>query len=396
MIGVELPEAQPSTALPEDLPLEILFNDADVVVVNKPAGMVVHPAAGNPSGTLVNALLHHVKDLSGIGGEVRPGIVHRLDKGTSGVMVIAKNDDAHKELARQFHDREVEKEYVALAWGLVQQRKRINAAIGRDPKNRVKMSTRAGRARHAVTRVTWSRDLKGVTLLRVAIATGRTHQIRVHLSAIGHPIVGDALYGGVHRRVPHPLRAVTKLTRPFLHAERLVFTHPRTGSAWNSPRRCLPISKPSSRSWCRRINSMRFSARPTAEPDRGRLRRGAEFFDRFGFKARNACQRDAAQPLLEKPGRADGAFEGWMRTSCALVPKYNTASSCCSIGSTAHSLAGSGFMAPSTNCMRGRLERGAQYRRGRATSRERPQTPGAATTSLREMLRSAHRPESRW
>jgi 23S rRNA pseudouridine1911/1915/1917 synthase len=228
LISVELPEAQPSTAQPEDLPLEILFNDRDIVVVNKPAGMVVHPAAGNQTGTLVNALLFHVKDLSGIGGEVRPGIVHRLDKGTSGVMVIAKNDDTHKELARQFHDREVEKEYVALAWGLVQQRKRINAAIGRDPKNRVKMSTRAGRARHAVTRVTWSRDLKGVTLLRVAIATGRTHQIRVHLSAIGHPIVGDALYGGVHRRVPHPLRAVTKLTRPFLHAERLAFTHPRT------------------------------------------------------------------------------------------------------------------------------------------------------------------------
>jgi 23S rRNA pseudouridine1911/1915/1917 synthase len=228
LITVTLPQAEPAAAQPEDIPLEMLFNDQDVVVVNKPAGMVVHPAAGNPSGTLVNALLHHVKDLSGIGGEVRPGIVHRLDKGTSGVMVIAKNDEAHKELARQFHDREVEKEYVALAWGLVQQRKRINAAIGRDPKNRVRMSTRAGRARSAVTRVTWSRDLKGVTLLRVAIATGRTHQIRVHLSAIGHPIVGDALYGGVHRRVPHPLRAVTRLTRPFLHAERLAFTHPRT------------------------------------------------------------------------------------------------------------------------------------------------------------------------
>ena len=212
----------------EDIPLEILFDDDDVVVVNKPAGMVVHPAAGNPSGTLVNALLYHVKNLSGIGGEARPGIVHRLDKGTSGVMVVAKHDAAHQELARQFHDREVEKEYVALVWGLVQQRKRINAAIGRDPKNRLKMSVRASRARHAVTRITWSRDLRGVTLCRIAIHTGRTHQIRVHLSAIGHPIVGDALYGGVHRRVPHPLHAVQTLTRPFLHAETLSFTHPRT------------------------------------------------------------------------------------------------------------------------------------------------------------------------
>jgi 23S rRNA pseudouridine1911/1915/1917 synthase len=197
-------------------------------VVNKPAGMVVHPAAGNPDGTLVNALLHHVKDLSGIGGEIRPGIVHRLDKGTSGVMVLAKHDGAHKELSRQFHDREVEKEYVALVWGLVQQRKRIDAAIGRDPKNRQKMSTRASRAREAVTRVTWARDLKGVTLCRIAIYTGRTHQIRVHMHAIGHPIVGDALYGGVRRRVPHPLRAAQSLTRPFLHAERITITHPRT------------------------------------------------------------------------------------------------------------------------------------------------------------------------
>ena len=229
VVAVEMPEATAISAQPEDLPLDILFDDRDLVVVNKPAGMVVHPAAGNQSGTLVNALLHHVKDLSGIGGETRPGIVHRLDKGTSGVMVVAKHDEAHRELARQFHDREVEKEYVALAWGLVQQRKRINAAIGRDPKNRLKMTTRASRARDAVTRVTWSRDLRGVTLLRVTIATGRTHQIRVHLSAIGHPIVGDALYGGVHRRVAQSLRAVQRLTRPFLHAERIAFTHPRTG-----------------------------------------------------------------------------------------------------------------------------------------------------------------------
>jgi 23S rRNA pseudouridine1911/1915/1917 synthase len=229
VIQVSIPEVAAAVPTAQDLPLDILYDDDEVVVVNKPAGMVVHPAAGNPDGTLVNALLHHVKNLSGIGGETRPGIVHRLDKGTSGVMVIAKNDAAHRELSRQFHDREVEKEYVALVWGLVQQRKRIDASIGRDPKNRQKMSTRATRSREASTRVTWARDLKGLTLIRVSIATGRTHQIRVHLSAIGHPVVGDALYGGVHRRVPGQFRAVQRLTRPFLHAERLTFTHPRTG-----------------------------------------------------------------------------------------------------------------------------------------------------------------------
>ncbi|MFP5379474.1 MAG: RluA family pseudouridine synthase [Vicinamibacteria bacterium] len=228
IVTIDVPEVEPSTLEAEDLPLEILHDDEDVVVVNKPAGLVVHPAAGHGSGTLVNALLHHVKDLSGIGGEARPGIVHRLDKGTSGVMVVAKHDAAHQELARQFHDREVDKEYVALVWGVVHNRRRIDAPIGRDPGNRQKMSARARRARQAVTRVTWARHLPGVSLLRVAIATGRTHQIRVHLSAIGHPIVGDALYGGVHRRVPGPLRAVLRLERPFLHAERLAFTHPRT------------------------------------------------------------------------------------------------------------------------------------------------------------------------
>jgi len=159
--------------------------------------------------------------------------VHRLDKGTSGVMVIAKNDDAHRALARQFHDREVEKEYVALAWGLVQQRKRINAAIGRDPKNRVKMSTRAGRARHAVTRATWSRDLTGVTLLRGAIATGRTHQIRVHLTHEGHAIVGDEKYGdfALNKALARgeAVRGV-RFDRMFLHARRLRFAHPGSGA----------------------------------------------------------------------------------------------------------------------------------------------------------------------
>jgi 23S rRNA pseudouridine1911/1915/1917 synthase len=226
---IELPEPVAPQALPEDLPLAILYEDADVVVLDKPAGMVVHPAAGHESGTLVNALLHHVDDLSGIGGELRPGIVHRLDRGTSGVMVAAKHDAAHQELARQFHDREVEKEYIALVWGVVQAGRRIDAPIGRDPSNRQKMSTRARRARSAVTRVTKAEHLKGVSLLSVAIATGRTHQIRVHLSAIGHPIVGDPPYGGVHRRVAHDLRAVQRLERPFLHAARLAFIHPTEG-----------------------------------------------------------------------------------------------------------------------------------------------------------------------
>jgi len=226
---VDLPEPSAPTPVPEALPLPIVHEDADLVVVDKPAGMVVHPAAGHDSGTLVNALLHHIKDLSGVGGELRPGIVHRLDRGTSGLMVVAKNDRAHQELSRQFHDREVEKEYIALVWGVVQAGRRIDAAIGRDPADRQRMSTRARRARQAVTRVTFARHLKGVSLLKVAIATGRTHQIRVHLSAIGHPIVGDAVYGGVHRRVAANLRAVMRLERPFLHAARLSFTHPADG-----------------------------------------------------------------------------------------------------------------------------------------------------------------------
>jgi len=230
VVTIDLPDPEPTTPRAEDLPLEVLFDDEDVVVVNKPAGMVVHPGAGHGGGTLVNALLHHVSGLSGVGGELRPGIVHRLDKGTSGVMVVAKHDTAHRELSRQFHDREVEKEYVALVWGLVHQRKRIDLPIGRDTVHRDRISTRSRRARTAVTRVTWARHIPGVSLLRVAILTGRTHQIRVHLSAIGHPIVGDAVYGGVRSRVPPALRALQRLERPFLHAERLAFTHPRLGT----------------------------------------------------------------------------------------------------------------------------------------------------------------------
>ena len=208
-------------------------------MLDKPAGMVVHPAAGHSSGTLVNALLHHVTDLSGIGGELRPGIVHRLDRGTSGVMVVAKHDRAHQELSRQFRDREVEKEYIALVWGVVHAGRRIDAPIGRDPKDRQKMSTRARRARSAVTRVTWARHFKGVSLLKVAIATGRTHQIRVHLSAIGHPIVGDSTYGGVHRRVAADLRAVHAARAPVpARGPALRSRTPPTAAASSSIRRC--------------------------------------------------------------------------------------------------------------------------------------------------------------
>ena len=232
-ISIDVPELIDAAPQPEALPLPILYQDHDLIVVDKPAGMVVHPAAGHASGTLVNALLHHVDDLSGIGGEKRPGIVHRLDKGTSGLMVVAKHDKAHAELARQFAEREVEKEYFALTWGEVMAGRRIDEPIGRDPNNRKKMasdSNRVRRARAAVTRIVRAEHFgRQLTLAQVAIHTGRTHQIRVHLSAIGHPIVGDALYGGVHRRVPGDLRAVTHLDRPFLHAAHLVFAHPEDG-----------------------------------------------------------------------------------------------------------------------------------------------------------------------
>ncbi|MGE3511019.1 MAG: RluA family pseudouridine synthase [Vicinamibacterales bacterium] len=230
VVAVEISEAVESMVAAEPLPVAVLYQDEDIAVVDKPAGMVVHPAAGHANGTLVNALLHHVTDLSGIGGEKRPGIVHRLDRGTSGLMVVAKNDHAHEVLARQFHDRQVDKEYVALVWGEVQPGRRIDTPIGRDSSDRKKMSARARRSREAVTRVVRTEPLsRALTLAVVAIHTGRTHQIRVHLSEIGHPVVGDALYGGVRRRVPGDLRAVSRLERPFLHAARLAFRHPGDG-----------------------------------------------------------------------------------------------------------------------------------------------------------------------
>jgi 23S rRNA pseudouridine1911/1915/1917 synthase len=226
-VAVSIPELAADEPTPEALPLTLVYDDEDLAVVDKPAGMVVHPAAGHAQGTLVNALLHHVGGLSGIGGRARPGIVHRLDKGTSGLMVIAKHDQAHQALSRQFHDRHVQKEYEALVWGHPPTGLVLDTPIGRDPRDRKKMSSRAPRARPAITTVTTVEELHRVSLIRVTIGTGRTHQIRVHLSEAGYPVVGDELYGGVRKRLPLELGTLDALGRPFLHAALLAFAHPR-------------------------------------------------------------------------------------------------------------------------------------------------------------------------
>lgn len=228
---VSIPAVKPTALAPEAIPLTVLHDDADLVVVAKPSGLVVHPGAGHGTGTLVHALLHHVRDLSGIGGEDRPGIVHRLDRGTSGVMVVAKHDRAHRHLAAQFAARDVTKEYLALVWGAPPAGLTIDRPIGRDPKHRQKMSSRATRRRDARTRVETVEPLGGVSLVRVRITTGRTHQIRVHLSEAGYPVVGDELYGGVRKKLPPRLAPIARLGRPFLHAGRLAFAHPTTGAA---------------------------------------------------------------------------------------------------------------------------------------------------------------------
>jgi 23S rRNA pseudouridine1911/1915/1917 synthase len=196
--------------------------------------MVVHPAAGNPSGTLVNALLYHCRDLSGINGVLRPGIVHRLDKDTSGVMVVAKDDQAYHHLIKQFKNRTVEKVYLAIAYGeFIQAEGLIDSAIGRHPKERKRMSTRTKKGRIAITR--WKRveHLDGFSLLEIYPQTGRTHQIRVHLSSMGHPLLGDPLYGRKGRpgSIQDPLlkECVRRMNRQALHANRLAFDHPRTG-----------------------------------------------------------------------------------------------------------------------------------------------------------------------
>jgi 23S rRNA pseudouridine1911/1915/1917 synthase len=229
VVDVSIPAPAPATPIPEAIPVDVLYDDDDLLVIVKPAGMVVHPGAGHRTGTLVNALLHQARRLSAVGGAERPGIVHRLDRGTSGVMVIARHDRAHRHLSAQFHDRDVVKEYLTLVWGAPRAGQTIATSIGRDPKHRQKISSRARRGRRAVTTILTVESFGGVSLVRVRIATGRTHQIRVHLSEAGHPVVGDALYGGVRRKLPPRLAPLARLDRPFLHAARLSFTHPTTG-----------------------------------------------------------------------------------------------------------------------------------------------------------------------
>jgi 23S rRNA pseudouridine1911/1915/1917 synthase len=234
MISGILPKPESLSLNPEPLPLTILFEDSSIIVIDKPPGMVVHPAYGNPSGTLVNALLYHCKDLTGINGVLRPGIVHRLDKGTSGVMVVAKDDEAFHHLIKQFKNRTVEKTYLTIVNGKFNQDEGlVDSAIGRHPSERKRMSTRTKKGRVAITHWKKVEEFDVFTLLEIIPQTGRTHQIRVHLSSIGHPILGDPLYGRKGRpgviHDPFLKACVKKMNRQALHAHRLGFTHPRTG-----------------------------------------------------------------------------------------------------------------------------------------------------------------------
>jgi 23S rRNA pseudouridine1911/1915/1917 synthase len=234
IVSGTFPKPKPLSLEPEPIPLNILYEDSSIIVIDKTPGMVVHPAYGNLSGTLVNALLYHCKDLAGINGVLRPGIVHRLDKDTSGVIVVAKDDEAYHQLTKQFKNRTVEKTYLAIAYGkFPQDEGLIDSAIGRHPSKRKRMSTKTKRGRTAITRWKILERLDGFTLLEIFPQTGRTHQIRVHLSSMGHPLLGDPLYGRKGRpgSIYDPLlkECVKRIGRQALHAQRLEFNHPRTG-----------------------------------------------------------------------------------------------------------------------------------------------------------------------
>jgi 23S rRNA pseudouridine1911/1915/1917 synthase len=234
-IEVRVPPPEPLDAQPEDIPLDVVYEDLSLLVVNKPPGMVTHPAQGHPTGTLVNALLAHTEDLSGIGGKLRPGIVHRLDRDTSGLMVVAKTDKAHRALSEGLQRREIKRLYIAASWGhLSDSPFEVSAPIGRDPTDRLRMAV-VDEGRHAVTRLRVVERWPGAELLRVALGTGRTHQIRVHLAHIGHPVVGDTLYGagwerGIGGKVRQWAKTLSqKVERQFLHSWRLSFAHPVSG-----------------------------------------------------------------------------------------------------------------------------------------------------------------------
>ena len=222
---VELPEPEEALPLPQDIPLDILYEDEELIVLNKPKGMVVHPAPGHPDGTLVNALLFHCGgSLSGVGGVARPGIVHRLDMDTSGLMLCAKNDRAHRLLSAQLSDRSLSREYEAILRGTPREESgTVDAPIGRSPRDRKKMAVTAQGSRRAVTRYRVLEAFPGYSYVRCALETGRTHQIRVHMAYIGHPVAGDPLYGGG--------KAELGLTSQCLHARSIRFIHPSTGEA---------------------------------------------------------------------------------------------------------------------------------------------------------------------
>ncbi|WP_243369669.1 RluA family pseudouridine synthase [Geotalea sp. SG265] len=232
-VTVVVPPPVEAAPVPEDIPLEILYEDRDLIVVNKAAGMVVHPGAGSSSGTLVNALLGHCTDLSGIGGELRPGIVHRIDKDTSGILVVAKNDAAHLALSEQFREHSIKRIYYAIVYGSLKgDTGRLESVIGRHPTDRKRMSGKARHGKHAVTHWRVIGRYPGMCLIRLRLETGRTHQIRVHLSEAGYPLVGDEVYGGGARlaSVKDPVlrRLIKELGRQALHAKTLGFIHPST------------------------------------------------------------------------------------------------------------------------------------------------------------------------